>query len=158
MARKIPRPGEHYRSIYGNEVEIVLIANNLDTHRKMVVYKDVDDSSVYYTKSVKSFLAKADEENGLDSEQEYQFVNITDIEKKEETEESLQDMIITFLEMKSSRDKMLYLQKKHLQISDEFLTAISIGIDFVETKTDLEDRYRDILNYLNTLMRYETRL
>ena len=158
MTRKEPRPGEHYRSIYGNEVEIILIANNLDTHRKMVVYRDIEDSSVYYTKSVKSFLAKADENNGLDSDQKYNFVNVSDIEKKSQTEETLQDMIITFLEMDNSRDKMLYLQKKHLKISDEFLTAISIGIDFVETKSDLEDRYRDILNYLNTLMRYETRL
>ena len=157
MKRKEPKPGEHYRSINGNEVEIVLTAINPDHHRKMVVYKDIEDSNVYYTKSLASFLAPADNGNTSESGQKFQFVKIGD-EQYLNDEDSVPNMIIHFLELDNYREKILYLQKKHLKISDQFLTAISIGIDFVETKTDLEDRYRDILNYLNTLMRYETRL
>lgn len=151
MTRKEPRPGEHYKSIDGTEIEIVLIATNADTHQKMVIYKNTTYENVFYAKTINSFMEKAD------TDQVYQFEKISDAQESISDKEALQEMIIHFLDLESSRDKILYLQKKHMEISDDFLSAISIGIDFVETKTDLEERYRDILNYLNTLKRYESR-
>lgn len=58
--------------------------------------------------------------------------------------------------MSSSKEKMDFLQKKKSEITEEFIGIVAQSLDFVENDGTVEERYEAVLQYLRTVMRYES--
>ena len=65
-------------------------------------------------------------------------------------------LIWEFLDLSSSKEKMDFLQKKKSEITEEFIGIVAQSLDFVENDGTVEERYEAVLQYLRTVMRYES--
>ena len=51
---------------------------------------------------------------------------------------------------------MDFLQKKKSEITEEFIGIVAQSLDFVENDGTVEERYEAVMQYLRTVMRYES--
>ena len=65
--------------------------------------------------------------------------------------------IVDFLESSTASDKILYLETMKDSITEEFIGLVAQCLDFVENDGTLEERFREVLQYLKTVERYERR-
>lgn len=65
-------------------------------------------------------------------------------------------LIWEFLDLSSSKEKMDFLQKKKSEITEEFIGIAAQSLDFVENDGTVEERYEAVMQYLRTVMRYES--
>lgn len=156
LLKKEPIKGQRYRYVNGIYVIIESIVYNVDTKKKMVVYYEEENPSSLCARSLDTFFGEVDSDLYPNATQEYNYVPAEESNKADELT-SEQQMILDFLDFKTNNEKLMFLQEHHQKITDNFLNSISIGIDFVETKDTLEDRYYDIIHYLRTLVKYEKR-
>ena len=86
-------------------------------------------------------------------EQEYRF----ELEGEEDGQrEDDRSLIWEFLDLSSSKEKMDFLQKKKSEITEEFIGIAAQSLDFVENDGTVEERYEAVMQYLRTVMRYES--
>jgi len=163
MEYRIPKKGDIYRHFKGNLYEIVIIARDSETLEEKVVYKSVNSEDAY-VRNLAMFLSKVDKVKYPDVKQEFRFelvseedTKICEIEVQKETEPVMenQKMILEFLELDTTNDKIQYLVQNKDHISDNFLSVAAHSLDFVESAEDMHERLEDILKYLRTVSRYE---
>ncbi len=163
MEYRIPKKGDIYRHFKGNLYEIVIIARDSETLEEKVVYKSVNSEDAY-VRNLAMFLSKVDKAKYPDVKQEFRFElvseedsKICEIEVQKEAEPVMenQNMILEFLELDTTNDKIQYLVQNKDHISDNFLSVAAHSLDFVESAEDIHERLEDILKYLRTVSRYE---
>ena len=74
-------------------------------------------------------------------------------QKAEET--SLHPKLIQFLDADSYEEKLSILSDLHREISDEMINTIAVSLDLEVKEGELEDRYKEVLNCLITLEKFE---
>lgn len=145
MEYRKPKQGDIYKHFKGNLYEVIAIAMHTETEERMVVYKEVDGEKTY-VRPYEMFVSKVDKEKYPDVLQEYRFEF-----QKDESGISIMD----FLDLSSVTEKIRYLEQYRMEMTSEFIEIASHCLDFVENDGTIEDRYRDLLQYLKTVEKYE---
>lgn len=161
MEIHIPKKGEIYRHFKGNLYEIIVIARDSETLEEKVVYQSLDGKDAY-VRPLSMFVSKVDRMKYPDAEQEYRFQLVEEFSESSETpSESCvckdNNMIMEYLDQETTEDKIIYLQGVKDKITEEFLEVVAQSLDFILNTEDLDSQYREIMNYLSTLEKYEGR-
>lgn len=151
---RIPRPGECYRHFKGNRYQVLTIAEHTEREETLVIYEGLYGEHAVFARPLSMFVGKVDKSKFPDVQQEYRF------ELEEETvvaDKEKQSLILRFLDLETAAEKCKFLQDHETSMTDEFLSAAAMSLDFTEVSTDLEKRYHDLVKYLNLLIPYERR-
>lgn len=164
MEYRIPKKGDIYRHFKGNLYEIIIIARDSETLEEKVVYKSVEGDDAY-VRSLSMFLSRVDKVKYPDVAQEYRFelvskadeskVNTQKIEKVEEAVLEDSCLIMEFLDLDSTNDKIQFLLQNKDKVTSNFLSIVAQSLDFAENEGELRERLDDILKYLRTISKYE---
>ena len=161
MEIRMPKAGDIYRHFKGNLYEVIIIARDSETLEEKVVYKEVNGEAAY-VRSLPMFVSPVDKEKYPEVTQEFRFQLIEEIpvieEKLEEPEETLlesSNLILPFLELETTTEKIRYLQNIKDQVTGTFLEIIAQSLDFVENPGTITERYEAIILYLMTVEKYE---
>lgn len=156
MRERRPKPGECYRHFKGTRYQVIAVARHTETDEELVIYRNAEggEDSPVYARPLVMFLSKTDKEKFPDAVQEYRF------ELEEETaalDTGEQNLILEFLDLRSSRDKAAFLQGHKQEMTDRFLAVAAQSLDVAESQETLELRYQDLLHVLRARMKYEKR-
>ena len=152
MVRQKPKAGEVYRHFKGKEYLVLHLAQHTETGEEMVVYEALYDDHSIFVRPLSMFLSQVDHNKYPDAKQRYRF----ELQKSEDAEDTMQKLIFDFLDQEKNEEKMEFLQAHRNHLSDRFLSVVAESLDFVENETDIDQRYLSIMNYLNTLIKYES--
>ena len=147
MEYRIPKTGDVYKHFKGNLYDVITVAMHTETEEWMVVYREVDGEKTY-VRPLEMFVSKVDKAKYPDVLQEYRF---------ELQDKQLKLSIIDFLDLSTATEKIQYLEGIQDMITEEFIGIAAQSLDFVENDGTLDERFRELLQYLRTVERYEKR-
>lgn len=154
MGKRIPRPGECYRHFKGRRFQVLTIAEHTERKETLVIYEGLYGRHPVYAKTLEHFLGIVDKEKFPDTDQIYRF------ELEEDTaivDRKKQSLILQFLELEDTLEKKKFLQSHEKEMSDDFLSAAAMSLDYTEVSSDIELRYHELLKYLDMLIKFERR-
>ena len=159
MERKKPEAGEKYRHFKGGIYEILHCAISTETREEMVVYVAVNRTKgkVFVSRLV-NFMSPLIREQADEWGQKYRFEKIEEVAPICESE-ALQDdmtMILEFLDLEKNEEKLEYLKKHRLVMSERILTAAEESLENAEREESLEERYAGLVRFLQMKSRYES--
>lgn len=159
MERKKPEAGEKYRHFKGGIYEILHCAISTETREEMVVYVAVNRTKgkVFVSRLV-NFMSPLIREQADEWGQKYRFEKIEEVAPICESE-ALQDdmtMILEFLDLEKNEEKLEYLKKHRLVLSERFLMAAAESLEYAEREESLEERYAGLVRFLQMKSRYES--
>lgn len=161
-----PRPYEVYRHFKGNPYQIIAIATHSETGEQMVVYQQLYAPYGVYVRPLSMFMSKVDKDKYPEARQEYRFEKVqqpaqetedTQTVKTEvkETEPSLDEGLVRFLEAESYHEKLEILNMLHVRITDAMIDTMAVSLDIEINSGAIEQRYQEIVNCLLTMERFE---
>ena len=153
MEDRIPKKGDIYLHFKGSRYQVIAVAEHSETKEELVIYEGLYGEHKVYARPMSMFLEKIDKEKYKKANQTYRF----ELCEEEELPENGPAMLIDFLNMETYEEKLAYLEKIRLDISENFLVSAAVSLDFAEAKETIDERYEDLRNYLRTLIQYEQR-
>lgn len=177
---RMPKPGEIYKHFKNKLYQIVTVAIHTETGEKMVVYQALYGDFKTYVRPLDMFLSKVDKEKYKDVSCEYRFelVDMTEkedmyisenkevakeekssekeeVKAKEEREESINPILLEFLEGNSYEEKIDTINKNKKKITDHLLNDMAASLDITVEEGELDGRIGSFLFCLTTLARFE---
>lgn len=147
-----PKEGECYRHFKGKRYQVIGIAKHSETMEELVVYRQLYGEQELYVRPLEMFISKVDKEKYPEVRQEYRF----ELEEGAGSQKEDRSILWEFLDLSSAKEKMDFLQKKKSEITEEFIGIVAQSLDFVENDGTVEERYEAVMQYLRTVMRYES--
>ena len=179
MNRRRPRKGEIYRHFRGKLYRILSIAVWTERGEDMVVFELLgtdeksgekrdgregrEGESKVYVSLLEQFMSPVDKERYPDAGQEYRFELLREPAEErmkrydEEKKKNPEELILAFLDLEENEDRIEFLLKHRLEMTDRFLTAAAESLEFAESSETMEERYAALLRFLRTKARYESR-
>ncbi len=158
MNQRKPKKGELYRHFRGKQYRVLYLAVCAETKEEMVVYEEDKGEHRVYVSSVASFTRAVNRERYPDARQEYRFeLCMDEQEKNQDGRKSEKEMILAFLDLNENEERAEFLQKHRAVLTDRFLTAAAESMEFAENADTLEERYAELMRFLRTKMKYESR-
>lgn len=169
----IPRAQEIYRHFKGDLYQILTLAEHTESGEKLVVYQAMYGEFKVYARPLTMFCSKVDRDKYPNAEQEYRFElldkgnmpcackTIQEEVMQESAQEVVQEeteldpVILAFLDAETYAEKLNILAGMHHRITDDMITTMAIASDVEIEEGDLENRYTQLKNCLQTLDRYE---
>lgn len=175
----IPRSNEIYRHFKGNLYRIITIAIHSETEEQMVVYQGLYGDFPTYCRPLSMFVSEVDHDKYPEVTQKYRFerldnpansdtnvmpahnVKLTEADNvctQTEDAEDVSDvdpLILEFLDAETVLEKKNILAALHHRITDEMINTLAIAMDIVIEEGDIQERYRQLKNCLDTIDRYE---
>ena len=171
----IPKPYEIYQHFKGNLYQIIALAEHSETGEKMVVYQALYAPFKVYTRPLNMFLEAVDKVKYPDAGQDQRFRLVTEQSMEApglsgaqgepkvsdtqapalEEEVQIDPMVLQFLEADSYAERLQILAGLHHRISHEMINTMAVATDIEVADGELESRYEELKNCLQTLEKYE---
>ena len=177
----IPKNNEIYRHFKGNLYKIITLATHSETGEQMVVYQALYGDFPVYCRPLDMFMSEVDHDKYPEVTQKMRFepvdglVNMDSVPKaekepcmqekpednqlqEEDTAEGTAEvdpLILEFLDAENIAQKKNILTALHHRITDEMINTLAVVMDVVIEEGELEDRYCQLKNCLETKERYE---
>ena len=159
MERRIPKKGDIYRHFKGRKYRILHLAVCTETGEDMVVFESVSAPGKVYASFLEAFLSPLDSARHPHADQKYRFELCRD--EKDSLTAGLKrrgnttSLILEFLELEESEERIRFLQRHQAEIDGRFLAAAAQSLEFTENKETVEERYAALLRFLKTKAKYE---
>ncbi len=160
--RSLPEEGKLYRHFKGTVYRVICIARDSETLEEKVVYENTSDPAKKFVRPLTEFLSRVDRDKYPDVPDEYRFTEVEDKESDKAVPESVDDTeeeaalpLVEFLEAEGNEAKLGVLQKRRSMITDEMINAMAASLDTEIRQGRTEDRYEELKEYLQTMIRYE---
>ena len=153
--RSIPKPYEIYRHFKGNLYQIIAVAKDSESDRKVVVYQALYGDYAFYVRDLENFCSATDKNKYPDADQEYRFEKVQDdgaenansiINEKSYADadntgiEGVDPAVIEFLDADSYEQKLNILASIKNRATEEMLAAMAIGADIELPEGSIEDK------------------
>lgn len=156
MEVRMPKAGECYRHFKGNKYQVLAVARHTETDEELVIYQGLYGNHPVYARPLEMFAGKVEREKFPEVTQEYRFELLEDTAV---TDAGEHEMLLAFLELASNQERLDFLLRREEEMTDAFLSAAAQSLDFAERQEKTEaQRFRDLTDYLRTLLRYEKRI
>ncbi|MFT3985572.1 MAG: DUF1653 domain-containing protein [Lachnospiraceae bacterium] len=171
--REEPKEFQVYKHFRGTDYQVLAIAKHTETNEKLVIYRALYDPQKVYARPVEMFMSEISCKLYPDSQRRYRFELVTGDEKVPEIKAKVTEQQITqalyedyddsvidpelekFLDEKSYEKKLEMLIGLKKKADDEMLNTIAMSLDLEVTKTATDEKYKEILDCLKTLEKYE---
>ncbi len=170
--RAHPQPYQIYKHFKGNLYQILTLASDSETEDILVVYQALYSPYKVWVRPMSMFMSEVDSYKYPSVTQKYRFElqNFLSDDKNEMAAESTKEMlseesdcdeivieplVLEFLESDSYEQKLNILASLHSRITDEMINTMAIAIDVEIDDGDIEQRFSELRNCIDTLKKYE---
>ncbi len=143
------KTGEYYRYFQGGQYQVIAIARDADTEKKVVVYQDLDEADMIWVRPYEEFAGEIDGKKYPGEEKTWLFEKI-------EEPLAMNPLLLRFLDADSYRDKLELFQAWEAYADDQLLESIAVSLDLTLGQGSTKEKYRTILNCLKTMEHFET--
>lgn len=179
----IPKNNEIYRHFKGNLYKVITLATHSETGEQMVVYQALYGDFAVYCRPLDMFVSEVDHEKYPEATQKFRFEPESALVSVEANESVMEDtvsedmqaveennaecmdtaeaelevdpLILEFLDAETISQKKNILTALHHRITYEMINTLAVVLDVVVEDGELEDRYYQLKNCLETKERYE---
>lgn len=162
------RQGQFYRHFKDRLYQIVAVAEHSETGEQMVVYQALYGDYRVYVRPYEMFMSEVDHVKYPDVTQKYRFelveftqkqkqvkAEVPPQEQQESVEETVNPILIEFLEADTLEEKMHILIYNRNKMDDNLLNSIAISLDLVVEKETIKEKYDEILNCISMMEKFE---
>lgn len=169
--RTNPQPYQIYKHFKGNLYQILTMASDSETQDALVVYQALYSPYKVWVRPLTMFMSEVDHNKYPSVTQKYRFdlqgdlpiekMDITAQSKDQCTEEEdyddivLEPLVLEFLESDTYEQKLNILASLHNRITDDMINTMAIAMDVEIGDGDLEQRFSELKNCIDTLKKYE---
>lgn len=139
-------PGERYRHYKGGEYQIVATAVHTETDEELVIYQALYGEYKIYARPADMF-------GGYTKEGKKRFVKIND---HISGEDAGRDLLTSILDADTVKEKLDKIIDNKDMIDEKMLGNIAVAFDIAPDTNHPEELFEQIVQYLETRMRYET--
>lgn len=177
--RANPQPYQIYKHFKGNLYQILTLASDSENGDTLVVYQALYSPYKIWVRALSIFMSEVDHNKYPAVTQEFRFELLSNLtnqavgivaqskeytaaeSKIENTEEGdfdevvLEPLILEFLESDTYEQKLNILASLHSRITDEMINTMAIAMDVEIGEGDIEVRFSQLKNCIDTLKKYE---
>lgn len=177
----IPKNNEIYKHFKGNLYKIITTATHSETGEQMVVYQALYGEFPIYCRPLDMFMSEVDHDKYPEVTQKMRFEPVDELVNMDSVANSVKTpcapelqednsqheecpseengevdpLILEFLDAENIAQKKNVLTALHHRITDEIINTLAVVMDVVIEEGELEDRYYQLKNCLETKEKYE---
>ena len=176
-------PGQIYKHFKNKLYQIISVAKHSETKELLVIYQQLYGDFEVYARPLDMFMSEVDHEKYPEVEQKYRFelvekgcVNqityqntdesfkeqnidkeftIHSVEKTDGELEKVNPYLLEFLDAETFEEKRSILLQAKNDIDDRLIDDIAVSIDVTVPEGDTEERFKSLLQCLDTFSKYE---
>lgn len=112
----------------------------------MVVYKALYGEGLDYVRPLEMFMSEVDRQKYPEVSQTYRF---------EKQESVIDPGLMEFLDAETYKERIELLAHLHPRINDSMINTMAVALDLDIKDADIETRYAELMNCLETHAKYE---
>lgn len=172
----VPSQGQFYKHFKNKLYQIVAIAEHSETSEQMVIYQALYDDFKIYARPLNMFISEVDHEKYPNVKQKFRFelfipehkdIVVEQINENTIKEEVKKELIIEvkeskkeftlydFLDARTYEEKRQILIRMKNSLNQKLINDIAVSLDVVIDEADLDTQYYNLLNCLNTMVKFE---